>query len=496
MSDTEKPQPAPAEPTQAQAPPEAAPPPAPGESAPPAQTPGAPTTARPGGRDNRGGGFRRGGRPPGNAPRSAPTPVPTLEGEHMFGRAPSLRDLDKEIEGDLEAALAGLSDKDLLGGEPQKKPQPQPGAAPGRKKGRVLSVRGGDVFVEVPGGRTQGVLPLQQFPDGPPAPGTEVEVDIEGYDDANGLLLLTRKGAAVEADWSSVAPGMIVEARVTGTNKGGLSVDINGIRGFMPISQLELFRVENLEPYVNQRIRCEVTEVDPAERNLVVSRRNLLEREREEARDKLWNELAEGQVRSGVVRSVRDFGAFVDLGGVDGLLHVSEMSWQRVQDPTTLVQPGQTVQVVVLRIDRERRKVSLGMKQLAASPWDNIYDKYPLSHIVKGTVTRLADFGAFVELEPGLEGLIHISELAPQRVRRVSDIVKPGQEVQVMVLSVDPNQRRIGLSLKAALPKEAEEPAEEASEEPEEEVKPPRPRTTPLRGGIGDKYDEPTPEQP
>jgi small subunit ribosomal protein S1 len=423
--------------------------------------------------------------------------VPSLEHETYLGRAPSLRELDKEIESDLEAALAGLSEQDLRGGEAPRKPSAEPGAAPGRKKGRVLSVRGPDVFVEVPGGRAQGVLPVQQFPEGPPAPGTEVEVDIEGYDNANGLLLLTRKGAAVEADWASVSTGMIVEARVTGTNKGGLSVDVNGIRGFMPISQVELFRIESLEPYVNQRLRCEVTEVDPAERNLVVSRRILLEREREETREKLWQELAEGQVRTGIVRSVRDFGAFVDLGGADGLLHVSEMSWQRVQDPTTIVQPGQSVKVIVLRIDREKRKLSLGLKQLTASPWDNIEDKYPHSHIVKGTVTRLADFGAFVELEPGIEGLIHISELAPQRVRRVSDIVKEGQEVQVMVLSLDRNQRRISLSLKAALPKEPEEAVEEEPEVEEEvEVKPPRPRTTPLRGGIGDKFDLPAPEQP
>jgi small subunit ribosomal protein S1 len=418
--------------------------------------------------------------------------VPSLEHEHLFGSGPSLRELDKEIEGDLEAALAGLSEQDLLGGAAPKKQQAEPGTPPGRKKGRVVAVRSPDVFVDVPGGRSQGVLPLQQFPDGPPAPGTEVEIEIEGYDEANGLLLLTRKGAAVEADWSSVAPGMIVEARVTATNKGGLEVDVNGIRGFMPISQIDLYRVENAEQYVNQRLRCEVTEVDPAERNLVVSRRNLLEREREETREKLWQELAEGQIREGIVRSVRDFGAFVDLGGADGLLHVSEMSWQRVQDPSTIVQPGQKVKVVVLRIDREKRKVSLGLKQLTASPWDNIYDKYPHSHIVKGTVTRLADFGAFVELEPGVEGLIHISELAPQRVRRVGDIVKEGQEVQVMVLSVDPAQTRISLSLKAALKKEPEEEAPEAEEEVE--VKPLPPRTTPLRGGIGDKYEEPSAE--
>jgi small subunit ribosomal protein S1 len=412
-----------------------------------------------------------------------------VEQEHLFGAgAPSLKELDKEIENDLQEALAGFSDVDLAGSAPEKKPAAEPGAPPVRKKGKVRSVHGPDVFVDVPGGRTQGVLPLLQFPEGPPAPGTEVEIDIEGYDNANGLLLLTRKGAAVEADWSTVAVGQIVEARVTATNKGGLSVEINGIRGFMPISQIDLYRVENAEQYINQRLRCEVTEVDPVERNLVVSRRNLLEREREEMREKVWQELAEGQIRTGIVRSVRDFGAFVDLGGVDGLLHVSEMSWQRVQDPTTIVQPGQSVKVMVLKIDREKRKVGLGLKQLTASPWDNIGDKYPHSEIVKGTVTRLMDFGAFVELEPGVEGLIHISELAPQRVFRVSDIVKPGQEVQVMVLTVDPGQRRIGLSLKAAL--KAPEPVEETEEEEEEvEVKPPRPRTTPLRGGIGDSTE-------
>jgi small subunit ribosomal protein S1 len=278
---------------------------------------------------------------------------------------------------------------------------------------------------------------------------------------------------------------MTVEARVTATNKGGLEVDVNGIRGFMPISQIDLYRVENPEQYVNQRLLCQVVEVNPEERNLVVSRRSLLEREREENREKLWNELAEGQVRQGVVRSVRDFGAFVDLGGVDGLLHVSEMSWTRVKNPADVVQPGQTIKVGVLKIDREARKVSLGLKQLTPSPWDNVVANYPPGTLVTGKVTRLTDFGAFVELEPAVEGLIHISELAPQRVRRVSDIVKPDQEVRVLVLNVDPNQRRISLSLKGAQAKDAPPPEEEAAAEEPAQVKPPRPRTTPLRGGIG-----------
>ena len=211
-----------------------------------------------------------------------------------------------------------------------------------------------------------------------------MEVHIEGFDNANGVLLLSRKGAAVQADWASVAVGMIVEARVTETNKGGLAVEINGIRGFMPISQIDLYRVEDAAQFVNQKLLCMVTEVDPSERNLVVSRRALLEKEREENREKLWAELDEGQVREGIVRSVRDFGAFVDLGGVDGLIHVSEMSWQRVKDPSEVVQPGQTVKVVVLKLDREHRKVSLGLKQLTASPWDDVTEKYHTGQVVDG----------------------------------------------------------------------------------------------------------------
>src|SRR6185437_11964058 len=213
-----------------------------------------------------------------------------------------------EMERQLKEAMSGMSDKDLYG-EPAEQPRrgkTAPDAGP--KKGKVFRIHGQDVFIDLPGGRTQGVLPLLQFPEGPPALGTEVEVTIEGFDSANGVLILSRKGAAMEADWSSVAVGMTVEARVTATNKGGLSVEINGIRGFMPISQIDLYRVEDAEQFVNQRLLCLVAEVNPEERNLVVSRRALLEKEREENREKLWQEIAEGQVREGIVRSVREFG--------------------------------------------------------------------------------------------------------------------------------------------------------------------------------------------
>jgi len=468
--------------TQAPAPQTAAP--APGEQPAPAVAASPPATAQPSK-----GPPQRGKKPQGSSfpRRRISGEVPSLEDQQRYAAGPKLKDLDDEIAGELEAALSGISEQELLGADSSKQARAQAAAAPaeaGRKQGRVISVHGKDVFIDVPGGRSQGVLPVEQFPDGPPAKGTLVEFSIEGYDQANGLLILTRRGAAVVADWSSIADGMVVEARVTATNKGGLEVDVNGIRGFMPVSQIDLYRVENPEQFVNQRLLCMVTDVNQAERNLVVSRRALLEKEREENRERLWQELAEGQVREGVVRSVREFGAFVDLGGVDGLVHVSEMSWSRVQDPTQILQPGQTVKVAVLKVDREKRKLSLGLKQLQPSPWDNIEQKYPLSHVVKARITKLMEFGAFAELEPGVEGLIPISELSPQRVRRVADIVQPGQEVQVLVLRVDPEQHKIALSLKAALAEEKEE--EEETGEPEVPTKPIKPRTTPLRGGVGD----------
>lgn len=408
--------------------------------------------------------------------------------EQNFGPRLERHTLDADLDKEIEAAMGGLSEKDLYGDGG--KQGPRKGAAEaeltGPKKGRVVAVHGGDIFVNIPGARSQGVIPVTQFPEGTPAVGSEIEVHVDRYDESNGLLLLTRKGAAVHADWSNVAAGMTVEARVTATNKGGLSVDVNGIRGFMPVSQIDLYRVENTEQFVNQKLKCLITEADPQKRNLVVSRRALLEKERDESRAKVWAELAEGQVRAGIVRSVREFGAFVDLGGVDALLHVSEMSWSRVQDPNQVVQPGQTVQVIVLKIDRERKKVGVGLKQLQASPWDQAAQKYTAHSVVTGRVTRLTDFGAFVELEPGVEGLVHISELSPQRVRRPADVVQAGQEIQVAVLRVDPTQRKISLSLKAAQNKEAGS-AEEMSPAEEPARRPQRARPRQLRGGIGDE---------
>lgn len=417
--------------------------------------------------------------------------VPSLEREDMtygFGAKTGAFDADIEaqLERELNDAMGGAEMKELFGEQPKRIKAAAPPAGP--RKGRVMSIRGKDVFVDV-GGRIQGVIAILQFGDAPPKVGDEVEVHIEGYD-PDGLLILSREGSAVSADWNTVSVGMIVEARVLEQNKGGLTVDVNGIRAFMPISQIEMFRVEDLAPYIGQKLKCIVTEVDREDRNLLVSRRDLFEKERAENAEKLWAELGEGQIREGVVRSIKPFGAFVDLGGADALLPIGEMSWQRIKDPAEMVSPGQRVRVIVLRIDQETRKMTVGLRQLTSSPWDEANSNYPPGVVVKGKVTRLMDFGAFVELEPGVEGLVHISELTAQRVNRVTDVVKVDQDVNVKVLSVDVSNRRMALSVKQAL--KAPDPVVEESAEDETPAAPRKLRkfTTPLRGGTGGKLIE------
>jgi small subunit ribosomal protein S1 len=432
--------------------------------------------------------FPRGDRPqnPGGAP-------PELR--DFAANKPNARELDAMIEDELNQAMAGFSiEKEVAQTETRQKPQAA-GATPGqRKKGRIVGLHGKDVFVEVPGGRSQGVLPLQQFEGRTPVIGEEVEFEVERYDGANGLLVLTREGAAqTVTDYSSIAMHMIVEARVTGTNKNktGLTVEVNGIKGFLPASQLDLYRVEDLDQFLNQRLKVQVVELNPEERNLIVSRRAMLERERAQKAEQFWTTIAEGQTLKGIVKSVKPFGAFVDLGGADGLIPVSEFSWQRINDLNEYVKVGQQVEVLVARVDREARKIGLSVKQLTTSPFDEFATRVKAGARLTGKVTRTAEFGAFVELEPGIEGLIHVSELSTQRIRRVRDVVQEGQSVEVEVLSVDPASRRIGLSLKA-IAKEKESALDsaaaaerEADAKAAQELMANRPVNPNLRGGIG-----------
>jgi small subunit ribosomal protein S1 len=407
---------------------------------------------------------------------------------------PLKRQWDAELEAELEAALEGFDSAKFevqskeRGTDRKNVERSNRGqeSRPGPQKGKVIGVRGKSIFVDL-GAKSEGVVPVEQFGDEVPKPGDMIEVVVDHFDTNEGLLILSRKGAAVDANWENLREGLIVEARVTKSNKGGLEVEVSGIRGFLPIGQIDINRVEDAEIYINQKLRCVVTEANRREKNLVVSRRELLERERAEQREKTWATLEEGQVKDGVVRSVKPYGAFVDIGGVDGLLPVGEMSWTRVADAAGFIKAGQEVQVKVLKIDRETKKVSLGLKQLTPSPWDRAEDKYSRGMTVKGKVTRLMDFGAFVELEPGVEGLVHISELSPNRVRRVSDIVKPEQEVEVRILKIEAEAKKISLSLRP-LPTATPAVEEVEEEEGDETPPPPKPeRKVPLKGGLGDR---------
>jgi small subunit ribosomal protein S1 len=408
------------------------------------------------------------------------------------------RQWDDELEAKLEAALQGFDPQSLEFARTGPRTRaddrahvPKGGVGqeetPGPRQGKVIRVRGDQIFVDL-GGKSEGIIPTAQFEDGLPEPGSMIEVVVDRFDPAEGLLRLSRKGAAVEANWENLRKGLIVEARVSKVIKGGLEVQVNGIRGFLPIGQIDINRVEDAAVYMNERFPVLVTEVNAREKNLVVSRRELLERVRAELREKTWSAIEEGQVREGTVRSIKPFGAFIDLGGVDGLLPIGEMSWARVSDPATLLKSGQAVQVKILRIDREKQKVTLGLKQLMASPWDDIEDRFVAGLTVTGKVTRLMEFGAFVELEPGVEGLIHISELGPKRVFRVKDIVEPGQEVQVRILKVDPDSQKISLSLKPGPVAPAPEPEDEGPDEP---AAPKPERKVPLKGGLGDRDADP-----
>lgn len=417
-----------------------------------------------------------------------PVAAPVQKKEPKHFPPPNIRDrLSPELEAEYLAALGEVPFDSLMQSE----------AAAGavtellpetRVTGRVTRISREDVFLDL-GGHNQGMMPLRQF-DEPPAEGTELDLLVVRFLPEEGLYEASRPTAAVDiGNWDDVNEGQIVEVTVTGSNKGGLECQVANIRGFIPMGQVSLYRVENPEEMVGQRLACVVTEANRDRRNLVLSHRAVMERERNELREKLLAELAPGQIREGIVRSLKDFGAFVDLGGVDGLVHVSQLSWDRVNHPNEVLEVGQKVKVRIEKFDKESGKLSLSYREVGENPWQNAGRKYIVGDRANGTVSRTMDFGAFVKLEPGVEGLIHISELAHGRVFRVNDIVSEGQEVEVKILSVDVEKQRISLSLKA-LQAKPEKPGEKkvADEDvplPADAPKPPRKKAQQLKGGIG-----------
>ncbi len=327
--------------------------------------------------------------------------------------------------------------------------------AEGAREATVVSVSADSVVLDV-GLKTEGVLPLLELQKHRASvnPGDRLAVTIKGRD-PEGYYELTLSKAARPTDWAALerafADKTTIVGTVTAVVKGGLSVDV-GVRAFMPASRSGVRDAAEMEKLVEQEIRCRITKLDAAEEDVVVDRRIVTEEEGAAAKDRRYSEVKEGAAVRGIVRSLTDYGAFIDIGGVDALLHVGDISWSRVNKPADVLTPEQEIDVKVLKIDPEKRRISVGMKQLLAQPWDSVAGKYKVGDRARGTVTRVADFGAFVELEPGIEGLIHVSEMSwVKKVRKPSDLVKPGETVEAVILGVSVGERRMSLGLKQAL---------------------------------------------
>ncbi len=426
-----------------------------------------------------------------------PAPLPALPAESMTSAVPGAfpppnirQRLAPDQEAEFDKAMGGASLDELLAAGDAAMTEEEL-EADSKHRARIVVVRKDDVFVEL-GRREQGVVSLQQFKT-PPVVGGIIEVIVQRFNHDDGLYELMLPGTAVHVeDWSDLAEGATVAARVTGHNSGGLECEVNHIRGFIPISQVSLYRVEDLSEFVGQHFTCLVTEANPQRRNLILSRRAILEREKAEAKQKFFEALQPGQIYEGTVRKLTDFGAFVEIGeSFEGLLHVSQLAWKRVKHPSEVIAEGQKIRVRIDKIDPETGKIGLAYRDLLENPWTTAAQKYPPNSIVRGTVVKIMDFGAFVELEPGVEGLIHISQLSHKRVWRAADMVKEGQELEVLVLSVDADSQRISLSIKALsqpepTKKEKEKQEQEAAEAATASSKPKKPeKELPLTGGLG-----------
>src|SRR6476619_3171878 len=323
--------------------------------------------------------------------------------------------------------------------------------------GTVVRVDKDEVLVDI-GYKSEGVIPVAELsirrnvnPADEVSVGDEIDALVMTKEDAEGRLLLSKKRARFELAWKAIEgaaeSGEPVNGRVIEVVKGGLILDL-GVRGFLPASLVDIRRVQDLDEFLAKELRCKVIELNRSRNNVVLSRRAVLEDERKEMRQAILDRLNPGDVVPGVISNIVDFGAFVDLEGIDGLIHISELSWSHVNHPSELLEIGQEVQVKVLDIDRERQRISLGLKQTQSDPWQQVIDTYDQGDVVEGRVTKVVTFGAFIEVVPGVEGLVHISELAQHHVENPREVVAQGQDVKVLILEVDAERRRLSLSLK------------------------------------------------
>jgi small subunit ribosomal protein S1 len=337
--------------------------------------------------------------------------------------------------------------------------------------GTVVRVDKDEVLVDI-GYKSEGVIPTAELsirrsvnPADEVSVGEEIDALVLTKEDAEGRLILSKKRARFELAWKRIEAaaesGEPVTGKVIEVVKGGLILDL-GVRGFLPASLVDIRRVQDLDEFLGQELRCKVIELNRSRNNVVLSRRAVLEEERKDQRQRILDRLNPGDVVEGQISNIVDFGAFVDLDGMDGLIHISELSWSHVNHPSEVLEIGQTVNVKVLDIDRERQRISLGLKQTQADPWQQVLDSYGEGDVVDGKVTKVVTFGAFVEILPGVEGLVHISELAQHHVENPREVVAQGQDVNVLILEVDAERRRLSLSMKRV------EGASIESDEPDE----------------------------
>ena len=323
--------------------------------------------------------------------------------------------------------------------------------------GTIVRVDNEEVVVDI-GYKSEGVVQRDEWAeeDEQPVVGQRIEVLLEEFEDSIGLIVLSKRKADRVREWEKIisthAEGDIVKGTVIRKIKGGLLINI-GVNVFLPASQVDIRRPSDIADYIGQEIECMILKIDEARRNIVVSRRRLIEEEREKMKKALLSDLEVGQTRTGTVKNIADFGAFVDLGGIDGLLHITDMSWGRISHPTEMVKIDDEIEVMVLNIDYDKEKIALGLKQKSASPWANIGDKYPVNTKVSGEVVNVLSYGAFVKLEDGIEGLVHISEMSwTRRVNHPSELVAIGDQVEVMVLGINQDKQEISLGMKQTQP--------------------------------------------
>jgi len=319
-------------------------------------------------------------------------------------------------------------------------------------KGRIIERRPREVMVDI-GYKSEGAIDLNEFSSTDDlAIGQEIEVLLERLENEDGQVILSRQKAAHKQNWDKIVKlseaGKTVQGLVKGIVKGGLMVDV-GVEAFLPSSQIDINPPKNLREFLGQTLECRIVKLNEDRKNVVLSRRELIEEERNEKRAKLLSHLDKGAKVKGRVKNLTEFGAFVDLDGLDGLLHVTDMTWGRLGHPSELLQTGQEIEVLVLEIDKERLRVSLGLKQMSENPWDKIAEKYPVNLKVRGKITSLVPYGAFIQLEPGVEGLVHVSELSwTRRIARPSDILQEGQEIDAIVITVSKEEQKLSLSVR------------------------------------------------